>query len=293
MKYSDHFKGILLALVAVLILSPDALLVRLIQTDVWTLLFWRCLLTAIMTSFFLLFRYRSQFFHSFYAIGRTGLVSALIIVVGSLLFIGSLKQTTAANTLVILAAAPIFSSLLSWVIVREKIPLRTKLAIFTCFGGILLIFSGSLQSGLLLGDLMALGATAMWGSNVAVIRSGKAVNMIPANVLGNLSVAPIVYLLGAQPMLVSSVDAGYLLILGLVVLPVSFALITLSPRYLQAPEVSLILLIETVLGPIWVWLALGEVPHIRTVVAGGVILGTLLIHTLLSLRFPQAPSAQG
>ena len=289
MGISDHIKGILLTFVAVLILSPDALLVRLIQADVWTLLFWRCLLTGVMMSVFLAIRYRRQFLQSFFAIGGTGLISALVIIVGSLFFIGSLKQTAAANTLVILAAAPIFSSLLSWLILREKIPLRTKLAIFTCFGGIALIFSGSLQNGLLLGDLMALGATAMWGSNVVIIRSGKSVDMIPANVIGNLSIAPIVYFLGAEPMSVSSVDAGYLLLLGLVVLPVSFTLITLSPRYLQAPEVSLILLIETVLGPLWVWLALGEVPPTRTLMAGLLILGTLLIHTLLSLRVPLSP----
>lgn len=284
MRHSDHRKGLLLTFTAVLILSPDALLVRLIQSDVWTLLFWRCLLTGLMMSLFLAIRYRRQFLHSFHAIGRTGLISSVMIIIGSLLFIGSLKQTTAANTLVILAAAPIFSSLLSWLILKEKIPLRTKISIFTCFGGILLIFSGSLQHGLLLGDLMALGATAMWGSNIAIIRSGKAVNMIPANVLGNLSVVPIVYFLGAQPLLVPLADVGFLLLLGIVVLPISFAMITLGPRYLQAPEVSLILLIETILGPIWVWMVLAEVPHARTLVAGVLILGTLLIHTLLSLR---------
>ncbi|MEA3363589.1 MAG: DMT family transporter, partial [Thermodesulfobacteriota bacterium] len=284
MRISDHLKGILLTFTAVLILSPDALLVRLIQADIWTLLFWRCLLTGIMMSLFLAIRYRRQFFHSFYAIGRTGLVSTLMIVVGSLLFVGSLKQTAAANALVILAAAPVFSSLLSWLILREKISLRTKLAIFTSFGGIMLIFSGSLQHGLLLGDLMALGATAMWGANPVIIRKVKNVNMIPANVLGNLFVAPIVYFFGAQPLLVTLADAGFLLLLGLVVLPISFAMITLAPRYLQAPEISLILLIETVLGPIWVWLALGEAPYARTLIAGFLILGTLLIHTLLSLR---------
>ncbi len=284
MGHSDHLKGILLTFTAVLILSPDALLVRLIQADVWTLLFWRCLLTGIMMSLFLAFRYRRKFFQSFYAIGRTGLVSALMIVTGSILFIGALKQTAAANALIILAAAPIFSSLLSWLLLREKIPLRTKLSIFTCFGGILLIFSGSLQNGLLLGDLMALGATAMWGSNLVVIRHGKGVNMIPANVLGNLCVVPIVYFFGAQPLLVVPMDAGLLLLLGGAILPTSFAMITLAPRYLQAPEISLILLLETVLGPIWVWLALGEAPYTRTLIAGFLILGTLVIHTLLSLR---------
>lgn len=287
MKYSDHTKGVLLTFTAVLILSPDALLVRLVQTDIWTLLFWRCLLTAMMMSLFLAIRYRWRFFHSFYVTGKTGLFSALTITIGSLLFVNSLKQTAAANTLIILAATPVISSLLSWLFLRETIPLRTRVAIFTCFGGILTIFSGSLQNGLLLGDLLALGATAMWGANIVIVRSGKEVNMVPANALGNLCVVPIVLLLGAQPFSVGPTDAGFLLLLGGLVLPVAFAMITLGPRYLQAPEISLILLTETVLGPIWVWLALGEVPQARTLIAGMMILGTLFLHTLASLR--QAP----
>ncbi|MCK5826276.1 MAG: hypothetical protein KAG93_04525, partial [Desulfuromusa sp.] len=90
-----------------------------------------------------------------------------------------------------------------------------------------------------------------------------------------------------QPLAVTTEEASLLLLLGGIILPISFAMITLSPRYLQAPEVSLILLIETVLGPIWVWLVLSEVPHSRTLVAGFLILGTLLLHTLVSLLRPQ------
>ena len=123
----------------------------------------------------------------------------------------------------------------------------------------------------------------MWGSNIVIIRRGKDINMIPANALGNLCVVPLALLLGAHPLSVAPGDAGLLLLLGGLILPVAFAMITLGPRYLQAPEVSLILLTETVLGPIWVWLALGEVPHPRTMVAGILIVGTLLVHTLLSL----------
>ena len=293
MQISEHLKGLLITFSAVLILSPDALLVRLVHTDIWTLLFWRCLLTGSMITLFLLVRYRRGLLQTYLAIGRTGLLSALLITCGSLLFVSSLKQTAAANTLIILAATPVISSLLSGLLLREKIPLRTKIAIGTCFCGILLIFSGSLDSGLLLGDLLALAATAMWGSNIVVIRRGKAVNMVPANALGNFCVVPIVLLLGAEPLAVTPVDATYLLLLGGLVLPVAFAMITLAPRYLQAPEVSLILLTETVLGPIWVWLALDEIPHQRTILAGLLIVGTLLIHTLLSLRRTPAGPGDG
>ncbi|MGD9018724.1 MAG: EamA family transporter [Desulfuromonadales bacterium] len=287
MNLSTHAKGLLITFAAVLILSPDALLVRLVRCDVWTLLFWRCLLTGCMQSVFLAITYRRQFLQTFHNVGRTGILSACIVAAGSLMFVNSLKQTTAANTLIILAASPLISSLLSRIFLREKIARRTWVAIATCFGGILLIFSGSLTSGLLLGDLLALGASFMWGSNLVVIRSGKSVNMIPANLLGNLLVVPAALAAGARPLEIAGPDIWLLLLLGGVVLPVSFTMITLGPRYLPAPEVSLILLVETILGPIWVWLALGEVPHGTTLFAGVLIVGTLFVHTLMSLKADQ------
>lgn len=274
---------------AVLILSPDALLVRLIHCDVWTLLFWRCLLTGCVQALFLGTLYRSQFVQSFRNIGRAGLVSAVIVACGSFFFVNSLKHTAAANTLIILAATPVFSSLLSWLFLREKIARHTLIAIIICFGGILLIFSGSLNHGLLLGDLLALGATLMWASNLVILRRGKTVNMVPANLLGNLIVAPIALLAGAQPLAVTTADMTFLLLLGGVVLPVSFTMITLGPRYLPAPEVSLILLTETILGPILVWLILNESPQATTLFAGMLIIGTLAVHTLMSLRTIRRP----
>ena len=129
----------------------------------------------------------------------------------------------------------------------------------------------------------------MWASNLVILRKGKAVNMIPANLLGNLMVVPITLLAGAQPLSVNPADMAYLIVLGGIVLPVSFTLITTSPRYLPTPEISLILLTETILGPIWVWLALNEVPQTTTLLAGVLIVATLAVHTLLSLWFLNRP----
>ena len=291
MDRSTHRKGLLITFTAVLILSPDALLVRLIHCDVWTLIFWRCLLTGVMQAIFLAAHYRTQFVQSFHRIGRAGLLSAAVVAIGSLLFVNSLKHTTAANTLVILAAAPLFSSLLSWLFLSEKIARRTWIAIIICFSGILMIFSSSLRSGLLLGDLLAFGATLTWASNIVILRRSKSINMVPANLLGNLLVVPIALLAGAQPTAVTAPDMMLLLLLGGIVLPLSFSMITQGPRYLPAPEVSLILLTETIVGPIWVWLALAEVPHVTTIFAGLLIVGTLAVHTSMSLWVLQRPKA--
>lgn len=285
MERSEHLKGLLMMFTAVLILSPDSLLVRLIKCDIWVLLFWRCLLTSVTTTILLFLRYRNQLWKSFPKIGRAGLYSSATILFGSIMFVNSLKQTAAANTLIILAATPVISSLLSYLFLREKIARHTWAAISICFCGILLIFSGSLTSGLLLGDLLAFGATCMWATNIVILRCGRGINMIPANVLGNLAVVPIALFFSDGNLLqLTATDTGYLLLLGGLLLPVSFAMITLGPRYLSAPEVSLILLVETVLGPIWVWLVLHEVPHTQTLIAGLLILGALICHTLLSMR---------
>ena len=107
--------------------------------------------------------------------------------------------------------------------------------------------------------------------------------MVPANLLGNLLVVPAALLAGAQPLAVTTPDMLFLLLLGGLVLPVSFTMITQGPRYLPAPEVSLILLVETILGPLWVWLAFNEVPLATTLLAGVLIVGTLAVHTLMSL----------
>jgi len=277
---------------AVLILSPDALLVRLIDCDVWTLLFWRGLLTGCMQALFLALVFRRQFLQAFRNIGRTGMLSAAMVAVGSLLFVNSIKHTTAANTLIIIAATPLVSSLLSTLFLKETPPRRTRVAVTVCFVGILLLLSGSLSGGLLFGDLLALGATLTWGGNLVVLRSGRHVNMIPANLLGNLLVVPMALLAGADPAAVSGQDVGLLLLLGGLVLPVSFTLITLAPRYLSAPEVSLMLLVETTFGPLWVWLVLAEVPHARTLLAGLLIIGTLVVHTLLTLKAQKPASAE-
>jgi len=274
-----------LTLTAVLVLSPDALLVRLITTDAWTLLFWRGLLAGGTLTIYLLSSYRQELFRMFRASGRLGILSAIISAVGSIFFVSSLKLTTAANTLVILAATPLLAALASRIFIGESVPRRTLIAICTAFAGIIILFSGSLGSQSYVGDLLAICAACCWAVNLVIVRQARPLNMIPANAFGNLMIAPAALFFGATPMTIPLQEYGYLLLLGVIVLPLSFGLITLAPRLLSAPEVSLTLLLETLLGPFWVWLFIGEEPAKATIAGGLLILGTLTIHTISSMRY--------
>jgi len=278
-----HRRGLLITIGAVLLLSPDSMLVKLLSCDVWTMLFWRSLITGAILLAGLALLYRRRLITLSLESGRYGLMSAMIAAAGSLMFVNALMRTTAANTLVILAATPLFAALIGYIFIRERISRATLAAIFTVFCGIFLIFTRSLGLGDMVGNLLALGAASLWGGNLVVLRQARAHNMIPAVAFGSLLAIPFA-LAGGWPEAISARDAWLLLLQGSLVLPLSFALITRGSRYLPAAEVSLILLLETLLGPLWVWLVVGESPDLSTLLAGLLILATLVVHSLWQLK---------
>ncbi len=280
---ADYVRGFALATVGVVVLSPDSLLVRLIETDVWTLLFWRGLLAALALGAILAVRYRAATPAMLHAIGRLGVLAALLMAVSTILFVTSIRQTSVANTLVILSAAPLFAAVLGRMFLREAVPAYTWLAVIAVFVGIALIFAGSLGGGTLLGDLSAVGAAFTFAAAFVIFRHARGVDMAPTLVLMGLilavGVAPL-----ASPLAVDTLAFTYLLVLGVVVLPISFVLIVAAPRYIPAPDATLITLLEAVIGPLWVWLVVAEVPSRETFLGGAVILGTLVLRAAAGLR---------
>ena len=280
---SDHLFGMLLAVVGIIVLSPDGLILRLIDADRWTVIYWRGLLPAIALSTFLVLQYGRDVPAQFCAIGMAGLVVATLFVGATILFVCAITATTVANTLVIISATPLFAAVLSRLFLGEAVLRRTWIAAIAVLVGITVVFAGSLGSGALLGDLCAVGAACCMAGKFVVIRHARAVNMIPAVALSGF-LAAVVTTPVAAPFAIGAQDLALLLLLGLVIVPVSIVLITLAPRYLPAPEVSLIMLLEAILGPLWVWLVLTEVPSRETLFGGTLIVATLAVHSALALN---------
>jgi len=283
-------KGLAITALGVLILTPDGLLVRLAATEPMTLAMLRGLLQAAGTLLVVLVLRGRATPQAFRALGRPGLWLSLVYGLGNLLFVLALDNTSVANVLVFLATIPLFSALLGWLILRERLPLRTWAAIAAAFAGIAVVAGDSLGQPTLAGDSAALGAAFCFAFFFVLVRKRPDVDMIPAVALSGVTSALI-----ALPLMLSleglgplqALDRLHLLwvaIPGLVILPVSFACIVTGPRYLPAAEVGLIMLLETVLGPFWVWLVLGEEPRATTLLGGGIVLTTLAWHTLASRR---------
>jgi len=275
---SPHLYGLLITAAGVAILSPDGLLIRLVTADGATILFWRGLLFAVGILGYYFIRRGLGTFTLIRTMGLRGLLAGFLFCFSTCFFVLAITHTSVANALVIIATAPLFSALFAWLILKESVFLSTWITIIVCVGGISLIFMGSLGGGSRHGDFYAILCAFMIAGQITTVRHAKNLDMVPSLGIAGILTA-LIALPFASPLAITSISFGYLCILGLFVLPIAFGLITVGPRYISAPEVSLLMLMESILGPFWAWLVLHEVPERETVVGGAIVITTLIIHT--------------
>ena len=270
----------------VIVLSPDAILIRFLKADTLTILFWRGIVFAIGIIILMLIMYRKDTIRQFYKIGKPGLLIGFMFGLGTLCFTFAIQNTSISNTLVIYSTSPMFAALFSWFFLKEKIKFITWLAMFVITAAITTIMFKSLSSGGFVGDINALGAAIFSAITFTTTRHYKEVNMVPAMAFSGLVTIiiaiPLIITTGSTFLLIPS--AIPYLILGGITVTIAFALITLGPRYMPAPEVALILPLETVLGSYLGWIFLKEIPSVLTISGGIVVIATLTIHAWLSLK---------
>ena len=282
---SDYLKGLLITVIGVLIITPDSLLIRLVETDSWTIIFWRSTLSGLAIVLGLLLYYRQNFLQKILGVGWAGLAMAIIWAFGTICFVYSIQTTLVANTLFIISTSPIFAALIAWLVLREAVSRRTWLTIGFSLAGISIIAWGSLRGGgqgSLIGDLAALGTAIAVAITFSIARHNRGISMIPAIGISALIAGAVAFPFAA-PLVEVADKALPIILLGVVVAPIGTSLMVIGPRYLPAADVSLLLLLEAILGPLWVWWMLSEYPGIYTVVGGAFVLLTLAISNAVAL----------
>ena len=285
---SDYLKGFLITLAGVAVITPDTLLVRLMAADGLTILFWRGVLSGAVILLGLWIFQRRNPVALIVSAGWSGLLLAAIFALGTFFFLYSVTHTLVANALFLTSTSPIFAAIFAWAFLGERPGLRTWATIAATLAGIGIIAGGSAAGGQgnLIGDVAGLVDAVFLAATFTIARARKSVSMVPAmGMAGLLSALLALAIGGAAATEIAPDNWLWMAILGLIVAPGGFALLTTGPRYLPAPDVSLLLLLEAVTAPYLVWLAVGEYPGTPTLIGGALIVGALaLSNATLLLR---------
>ena len=285
MNLTDKQKGIALSLIGVLVITPDSLLIRLIDIPSWELLFYRGLIPFVLLFIFLLLYYKKNFLHSLLITGLPGLFYAILIALGNTTFVISIQNTNVANTLIMIALTPFTTAILSSIYLKEHPSKRMWFTIISCFLVVLFIFYDSYQGNRIFGDFFGLLTAILIGGSAVVVRYSKLVNFLPSLLIAKLFtfVLPILFIQSFPQSLIIDLREFYLIIVMSICLFIALSFITLAPRYIPAYEVEIFFVLETILGPLWVWLIIYEQPTTKTIIGGICIILIIMSHTLSEL----------
>ena len=280
---TDQQKGSLLAFVAVMFITPDSLFIRLSNVDTWGLVFYRGLIPFFSVFFVMLLIYKLDFFKMLFTSGYHGLIYVSTFSITNVTFVVSIQNTNVANTLVMIATAPMLSAILGAIFLKETPDKKTWISIIITFLAIIYIFSDSLKLGNFYGDVLGFITAIGLAVGAVTIRSGKTKNLVPAAVVGKLFVA-IFALFFIESFVLADQDLIIVPLMCILCVAIPFVLVTIAPRFIPAAEVNLFFLLETIIGPIWVWLIIEEQPSIETLQGGIIIITTIAIHSFLKLK---------
>ena len=280
---TDQQKGSLLAFVAVMFITPDSLFIRLSNLDTWGLVFYRGIIPFFTVFFGMLLIYKLNFFKILFNSGFHGIIYIVTFSITNITFVVSIQNTNVANTLVMIATAPMLSAILGAIFLKEPPDRKTFISIIITFIAIVYIFFDSLKLGNFYGDILGFVTALGLAVGAITIRSAKTKNLVPAAVIGKLFVASFALFFIESFTLIDK-DLFIVPLMCILCVAIPFVLVTIAPRFIPAAEVNLFFLLETIIGPIWVWAIIREQPSVETLQGGIIIIVTIAIHSFLKLK---------
>ena len=235
---TNQQKGSLLAFVAVIFITPDSLFIRLSSIDTWGLVFYRGIIPFITVFFGMLLIYRLNFFETLFTSGYHGIIYIITFSVTNITFVVSIQNTNVANTLVMIATAPMLSAILSTFFLKELPDKKTWISIIITFAAIIYIFYDSIKLGNFYGDILGFITAIGLAVGAITIRSAKSKNLVPAAVVGKLFVATFALLFIESFVLVEK-DRIIVPLMCILCVAIPFVLVTIAPRFIPAAEVNL------------------------------------------------------
>jgi len=272
--------GYMLIITGAFFLSWGGFLVREFESaDIWQILFWRAFFFTLTLIIFIYCTYKNETISVIKKSGLPGVIAGFASSLGFIAYIVSMTQTTVANVLFIISTQTIWLAIFGYLFLKEKISLKTLFSIILAMIGITVMIGGSLDTGSLFGNLVALFVPINFAFLILLIRKYEKLDLIPALFFGGLIIIIVGFFM-SKNIMISPHDLLIGFVLGVFQHAFGFICIVIGARSTPAVTVGLLMLTETLLGPFWVWLFLSEIPPFSVFVGGGIIILSILVKSL-------------
>ena len=284
MKIISNLPGPLLIFLGALSLSSGGLIVKSFEgANLWQILFWRSLFFSLTVLAFLVLTYKEKTFKSFYVLGLPGFFGGIILSFGFCGYVFAMYNTTVANTNFIISLQILFLAIFGYFFLKEKINVITLTSIILAMTGVLIMVGNSLTPGELTGNLAAFSMPITFATLIMIVRKYPLVDMVPAQFIAGIGSCLIGFFLSTKIM-ISPHDIFLGFLAGFFQVGFGFIFITIGARTTPSAMVGIIMLSESVLGPLWAFLFVSERPSMFGLIGGVIILSAVLLqfYALLS-----------
>jgi drug/metabolite transporter (DMT)-like permease len=298
----DYLRGVVLVAMAGAFWSLGGVLVRWIEAaSAWQIIFYRSIALALTLALIVAVRHRSRLIAAFAGVGRNGLLAGACLSGGFMGFILALSHTTVANAVFMLGATPFVAAVLGWWWLGEPVRRATWLAMVLASAGVATMVANGIAIGTALGNFLALGTALCFATFSVLLRRGREQDMLPCVAYAGIVAFLVSGLLltaglggaegpGLAGLAVGAGDLLLCLVMGSVQVGTGLTIYTLGARHVPAAELTLLSLTELALAPIWVWLAVGEVPTALTLAGGGIVMAAIAYQALSGARRRRTPA---
>ena len=277
MSFIKNLPGPLLIFFGALSLSFGGLIVKSFEgATLWQILFWRSLFFSLTVLAFLLIIYKKKTLTSFYDSGLAGVIGGIVLSFGFCGYVFAMYNTTVANTNFIISLQILFLALFGYIFLKEKINTLTLTSIILAMIGVLVMVGNSLTPGELSGNLAAFTMPITFAVLIMIVRKYPTVDMVPAQFVAGVSSCLIGFLLSSKIM-ISPNDIFLGFLAGFFQVGFGFIFITIGARTTPSALVGIIMLSESILGPLWAFLFVSERPSIFGLLGGAIILFAVLL----------------
>ena len=276
--------AILLMIASSVVISFSGLIVRILEVGPLVMNFYRGMFLMCAVMVLLVVRYRGATIVRVISVGWSGIIAGIMLAAAAITFVQSLTHTTVANTLFVLAAIPFVTAGLAWIFLKERPNSATLITMVVAFAGIVIMIGEGFTIGAAYGNIMALLTTLSFSIYAVLVRRNRQVDMLPAILISTLIIMVVVALMRQGELEISRQDLWLCLLWGGVMSGFTSACFIVASRHIVAAELTIFMLLEFALGPVWVWLFVNESPSRWTLVGGALVICAVLGRSFAEFR---------